>query len=432
MIPTKKNQTTKSSRKRSTLRGKGDYSNEINNLKDPIERLEKKLDHLEKNLVHKVATKKNAAEVIGRTLGNFANQGDLGALAGSTLAKYFGHGDYSLHKNSLMDGKHLAGAKFSSDGKRGTRIIEREFIGDVSSGILVGNSTEFTNGAFIINPTDSRTFPWLSRLAHLYDQWEPNGIVFEFVSTSSEYNGTSQALGTIVMATDYDPYDQLYINKQVMENADYACSTKPANGLLHGIECDTKERPTALLYTDTTNGSPLTSTQLGRFQLATQGCSVGGVTLGELWISYDITFYKKQLIDSTIINLPFLTQEATTSTGTGYFAGAPNDSYQISIYQIIGTGSRIDFNNIAAGSVYLVNYFLLNPTATDESNVRTTFTVNNGAFDSRGSFDLGIDSLMVWVVTTTSANTSLQTTINTDGAKQYSLSVTQVTPDYTF
>jgi hypothetical protein len=41
---------------------------------------------------------------------------------------------------------------------------------------------------------------------------------------------------------------------------------------------------------------------LGNFQLATQGVSAAGVTLGELWVSYDITFYKKQLTGGVLGN----------------------------------------------------------------------------------------------------------------------------------
>jgi len=201
----------KQSRKQPQIRGKGDYTFE-NTITDPIKRIEAKVDHLEKS-VNKKASIKGAASTVGRTLGNFVNQGDLGAMAGETLAKLFGHGDYTVKSNSLIPHPGQTLPKFSSH-QRGTRITEREYIGDIYSGALANGSSVFLNSAFSINPTNAATFPWLSTIAALYDQWEPHGIVFEFVSTSSEYNGTNQSLGTVIMSTDYDVNDPLFVTKQ--------------------------------------------------------------------------------------------------------------------------------------------------------------------------------------------------------------------------
>lgn len=360
--------TRKNSRvSRATYRGRGDYSASVLAIKDPALRLEKKIDHLEKSLVKDLLSKNAAASSIGRTLGNFVNQGDLGALAGSSLAKYFGHGDYTVKSNSLMTGPAAHGGKFHQDGKRGTRIMEREYIGDIKSGDLLGGSTGFDVKDFNLNPTDRATFPWLSRIAPFYDQWSPNGMVFEFVSTSSEYNGTSQALGAVIMATDYDSYDPAFNTKQEMENADYACSTKPANSLVHGIECDPKERPTNILYTSTDNGAPLTSTSLGTFQVATQGCSTADVTLGELWISYDITFFKKQI--AKIHSEAFWSSNGTAVTGGPYWPATTfnTTSNQITITPNIGAGSTINFNNIESGQRFLQIYYLGGSSAEDDT-----------------------------------------------------------------
>jgi len=199
--------------RRPTLRGKGDYTETVKAISDPQKRLEAKIDHLERKLVGDGKLNvKNVASKIGRSLGNFAGMGDLGEMAGSTLAKYFGHGDYTVKSNSLMSSATTTGAKFSSS-LRGTRIQEREFLGDVRSGSLFNGSSSFSLTNFNINPTDPKTFPWLSNLSYLYDQWEPHGIVFEFISTSSEFNGTSQALGAVIMATEYDPFDPPYTDK---------------------------------------------------------------------------------------------------------------------------------------------------------------------------------------------------------------------------
>lgn len=346
------------SRRRRSLKGRGDYSEEVKTIPKPLVRLEAKIDHLERSLVHATPKVSRAASTLGRTLGNFVNQGDLGALAGESLAKFFGHGDYKVKTNSLITGP-LSGPnppKFGQHGKRGTRIMEREYIGDIVSGALVSGQTTFTNVSYRINPTDRSSFPWLSTIANQYDQWEPHGIVYEFVSTSSSYNGTSQALGTVVMATDYDVFDATYPSKQIMENADYSCSTRPAESLVHGVECDPRERPTPILYCSTTAAANLQD--LGNFQVATVGCSAANVTLGELWVSYDITFYKKQLVT------PAASLSAWCATGTcapgGPFLLSPTVSYSknITTTVVVGSGTYVNLPASQGTGRYIVTFYM--------------------------------------------------------------------------
>ncbi len=335
------------SSRRPTLRGKGDYSDDVKNDPDIVQRLEKKIDHLERNLVHATPSVSRAGGLAGRALGTLVGQGDLGAMAGESLAKLFGYGDYSMSVkgNSLMAGIGTTVVpKFQGDGKRGVRIMEREFLANVLSGpTLVSGSTAFNNTAYTLNPTDQTTFPWLSKIATLFDQWEPHGIVFEFVTTSSTFNGSSQALGAVVMAADYDAANPtIYGSKQEAENSDYACSTVPSANLIHGIECDPKERPTPVLFT-TQRASQLNFSNLGTMQISTQGCSTAGTTLGELWVSYDVTFYKKQLVDPTAL-LPALSVSGLATVGNALIN--PTTIFVqrgITMTQIIGTGTNIAF-----------------------------------------------------------------------------------------
>lgn len=408
-------------RARGSIRGRGDYSSTTKSIKDPMTRLESKIDHLESKLVKDIMSKSNAAATIGRTLGNFAGQGDLGALAGQSLAKWFGHGDYKVHSNSLIKGSLPTGASFSRDGRRGTRIIEREYIGDIISGSMTGASTDFTVQGFSLNPTDPQTFPWLSRLAALYDQWEPNGIVFEFVSTSSDYNGASQALGAVIIATDYDGLDPAYSSKQEMENSDYACSTKPSDNLLHGIECDPAERPTPILYTSRENRAVHLST-LGVTQVATQGCSVAGVTLGELWISYDITFFKKQL-HSFESPTPFLASLGET-TPNGPYIISPSASDTITMTQTVGSGTTLHLNNSVADEYYMLVYRIGTLcTTVDESAWANTVEVNCNAAPVRivptGSGEMEV----VFKVRTLAANATIFIPKDASGGHVYRFTI---------
>lgn len=263
-------------------------------------------------------------------------------------AKIFGVGDYTIHSNSLIKGGHIAPVFTNSS--HGVRVVDREYIGTIVSGALSGGSTVFQNQAYRINPSNSALFPWLSRMAEQFDQWEPHGIVFEFVSTSSEYNGTSQALGVVIVATDYDVNDPDYANRVEMENSAYAISSKASSNILHGIECSIAERPTRLLYTESSNtGSRGSLSDLGKLQVATQGMSVAGVTLGELYVTYDIEFYKKQMrqlaADLAIFDAPMRLLDTLDRyslgmsfiSGTGLFS---NGAY------VSGAGQLTFLNNI--------------------------------------------------------------------------------------
>jgi hypothetical protein len=301
---TKKNNQLKKKEKKvlkkavkNVLQGKGDYT--LKKLDDAYSAI----DDIDRRLM-KQEQKKGLGSGIGSKIGGMLGNSELGSklggMAETSLGRLFGFGDYTISQNSLMKAaisQDMSSAnivpQFGTHG-RGVRLQEREYIGDIVSGALVNGSSTFTNIAFTINPLNQQTFPWLSTFAANFEEWEPHGLVFEFKSTSSEFNGTSQALGTVIMATDYDVYDTTYSSKIEMETADYSNSTKSSCTAMHGVECDPTERATKILYVGT--GQPdQRLNALGNFQLATVGCSTANVTLGELWVSYDISFYKKQL-----------------------------------------------------------------------------------------------------------------------------------------
>jgi len=323
-------------RKRNSLpevvfQGEGDFKAVVKNAKKVLTELKK-----EKALVTRAGTA--AGGLIGARFGNKA----LGQKIARGALKVSGFGDYAIHGNSLMVGPRPSVdgpviPKFDTSGVRGVRITECEYLGEVTAnGLLVSGSTQFSNTTYIINPAETRTFPWLSRIAPLYDQWEPHGIIFQYRPTSSAFNGSSQALGAVIMATDYDSADPAYVSKVEMENSDYACSTSSFQGLLHGIECDPAERPTRLLYTGSAVGTSTVENfhNLGKFQIATQGMSVAGVTLGELWVSYDITFYKKQ-INNSGASLPYAEFESETDL-------APGDNWSKFMNQSLQTDQNIN------------------------------------------------------------------------------------------
>ncbi len=336
--------------------GKGDYTtadrDAIKSLQTAVAKLDKKIPEI-------------SGGSIGKSVGKLFGRPELGEKLGSGLASVFGFGDYDIKSNSLVKAAgNMSAASvpmFGKDGKRGVRITEREFLGDVRSGTLVGAATAFTNTTFRVNPADSATFPWLSTIATMFDQYEPHGIVFEYVATSSEYNGTSQALGTVILAADYDVTDTAYTNKLEMENADYSNSTKSSETAMHGIECDPAERPTKLLFVGTPSAtSNAQMYDLCNFQIATSGMSTTNVTLGELWVSYDFTFYKKQLTGGYGSQTKSAIWTSTTTDSTTSMIGtATADSHNDPTFRVaqeIGVGTRIYLPPNQFAGRYLIVY----------------------------------------------------------------------------
>lgn len=323
------------------LVGPGSYSSVINSLGNKIDKIDRVL---RENPIVSKTVKKVAKRAINR-------------MPVANMAKLFGFGDYEVKHNSLINASNgLSGNEqvMVRNVKNGIRIVEREFIGDIVSS---GTIAAFKNDSFTLNPADSTTFPWLSQLAKLFDQWEPNGIVFEFISSSSEFNGNSQALGTVIMATEYDTEDPKYGTKQEMEASEHACSTKPSNNLVAGVECDPGQRPMKIMYINPVATDPRFS-ELGKFQIATTGISTPAAVLGELWISYDITFYKKQMLSNLLFTAPYYgAVSMNVGSGASYWANFnPNfsNTLRITTSVLIGSYVRFYFPADCVGNRYVI------------------------------------------------------------------------------
>lgn len=258
---------------------------------------------------------------------------DLGGKLGGAISRLVGFGDYHVVNNTLTTvGKAIdPGQAVPSFGdlSMATRIRHREYIGDI---ITPSTPATFTLLAYPINPGMPQTFPWLSTLANQYQQYIFNGLVFEFVSTSSEY-ATGTAMGSIILATDYDSLDSNFIDKPHMENCQYSVSAKPSMNQIHTIECLPSATANKLYYTRngaTNQSGDLRLYDLGNFQVATSGLTApAGAVLGELWVSFDISLFKpivglftgnsQKITAGGTINVTNAWGSSPTSVGALYF-----------------------------------------------------------------------------------------------------------------
>lgn len=250
----------------------------------------------------------------------------LGSKIGEVISNLTGFGDYEIEGNTLMG---LTPPEMKNS-PGGYIVRHREFITDIAP------STSFSNQSFRINPGISSSFPWLAQLAGSFEEYKLRGMVYEFKSMASDSilsSGASTALGSVIMATQYNSLSAVFTNKKEMENYHFANSAKPSQTFMHPIEC--KQSLTAVdhLYVrDSPNITNLAGDlrlyDAGNFQIATVGMQNTTGVIGELWVTYEIEFLKPRcrqfsledhyLLDSVTNAAPFgTTSGAHTNAGYG-------------------------------------------------------------------------------------------------------------------
>jgi len=231
---------------------------------------------------------------IGRSLGSSVG-GWVGGLASKFLGKITGLGDYKVAKNSIIGNSPPA----FMNGGGCVSIAHREFLGLVNS-----PGAAFTTTSYPLNPFNSDTFPWLAEIAASFETFQFKGLVFEFKSTYGDaIASTNAALGSVILATQYNASAPAFTSQIQMENYQYATSTKPSVSMIHPVECDPSQLPVEHLYVYNQNGNDQDPrwANLGVTTIATVGQQAAAV-VGELWCSYDIEFYQPKLLSGTSSN----------------------------------------------------------------------------------------------------------------------------------
>jgi hypothetical protein len=223
-------------------------------------------------------------EGIGGSYG-YGNAGRrIGGAIGQQMARITGFGDYTVENNTLL--KPTVVPDF---GLNSVRITHKEYLGNIMG------SEQFAGTVYQINPGLSQTFPWLSGIARNYQQYRINGMIFQYVSTSAYALGTTNsALGKVILATNYNAEDPPFSATTEMLATQFSTYCRPADSIMHAIECARNEVAQNLLYvrTDLDDASKdKRITDLGFTEVAREGMQSTS-EVGGLWISYDVTLMK--------------------------------------------------------------------------------------------------------------------------------------------
>jgi len=283
-------------------------------------------------------------------------------------------------------------------------LQHREYLGDILSGgtaPAVGPSP-FNLQSFSINPGNVLTFPWASQIAANFQEYKINGMGFYYKSLSSDAvatSNTSAALGDVIMSTNYDASRPLFANKQQMLEAEYSSDGKPSMSKYHMIETARKLTPVDKLYVRTgvvPAGTDPRLYDLGIFQIATQGAQAQGVQLGELWVTYEIWFYKPILggsmggqsiasdhfrlaQQSAAVPLGLIQQLAPGSSIGGTINGATGTTYTFPARITSGTYLvLLNVNGVSAAVTFPP------PTVSAGTNILLLWSSSGGGADSSG------------------------------------------------
>lgn len=275
----------------------------------------------------------DAGENLGRSAGAYLGA-TAGRSAGSFVSTLLGRGAYSLRKNNIMT--HSQGIPSFRNGKNDSvDLCHTEFLTDV---IATGSTPFAIQNSYELNAGLQATFQYASQIAVGFEECEYMGLTFVYEPASGNIS-TSQALGTILMSTQYDMADSAFLSEVEMLDYEYSTHGVPSDPMIHPIECDPRNNPLARYYirqgllpatTNTNTVDPrYNAYDLGRFTVATAGVPAGaGTILGKVFSTYHFRFSKPKLefrILRQIYPIPGGTPSTNVLYGTysGVLATAP-------------------------------------------------------------------------------------------------------------
>jgi len=281
----------------------------------------------------------------------------VGTRLGDLVSHITGFGDYEIEGNSIMNGG-MSPLQVQNSMDRGGYIVRhREYICDIMA------TTAFTNQEFDLNPGLVTTFPWLAGIAQNFEEYAFRGLIFEFKSMSSDAvlsSSTSSALGSVIMATQYNTLSPKFTSKVAMENFQFACSNKPSQTFIHPVECKKSWTPVTQLYVRNGLQAVYSGDQrlydLGTFNIATVGCQAAGGVLGELWASFEIELFKPKFSFNDLTSHLWL-GGVTNTFPFGTAVVRPADQTGSSLGGTINAaGDTFLFPPNLAGGMYFISY----------------------------------------------------------------------------
>lgn len=297
-------------------------------------------------------------KMIGQMAGGVLGQGKLGGLIGKSAESFFntvtGRGAYTVKGNTITSGQPPV------FGNGEIVMAHKEYIGDIVVSNLSGHSL-FEPKTYSLNPGDQDTFPFLSRIARNFEQYEFLGLLFEFKSLSSATNINTVGMGSVMMATNYDPDAPVFANKREMDASMFSTTSKVYESMIHPIECKPNKNVLSDLYVFNPYLGAVNDDRfndLGKTTIATQGVppdyapSGNGSNLGELWVSYHVRLFKPNLTNSALTGAVRLQSAPDNTASTAATLGTANKNPPV---YADGGMSTVIYKDPGNNSAFIIN-----------------------------------------------------------------------------
>jgi len=190
-------------------------------------------------------------------------------------------------------------------------VEHTEFLADIRG------STAFQVNAIPVNPGLASSFPWLSRMASMYESYQIKALRYEYRTETS-----TNAVGSVMGAVDYDASDPPPLYKEQLANyRGYQRSAPWNNFTQKSLPEDLNKRKSYYVRSGALSANQdIKLYDVGNFFLAT-GLQADNSVIGELYVHYKIKLMTPQLTNPAVGNAlsgrwTFSTTAAATANGS--------------------------------------------------------------------------------------------------------------------
>jgi len=241
--------------------------------------------------------------------------------------------------------------------RRAQTICEDEYIGEVTA-----TATGFATVAFPCNPGQSGTFPWGSKIAALYEEYEFTHLEFYYKREVSEYASLGTT-GKIILSFDYDASDIAPTSKQQVEDTVPHMDGMPSTPQISlKIDCARLRKNVAKYVRPGAQpaNTDIKTYDCGNLYVSQYGLSASSGTLGELRVRYCCKFSEPVLESGVQLQSTGAHWGTTTATTANNFAGmALQAGGSASLSSVTVSGTSVSFPSAGAAGPYSGSYMAL-------------------------------------------------------------------------
>lgn len=172
-----------------------------------------------------------------------------------------------------------------------TTVRHREFIADIAQ------SHDFAITKYRINPGDKSSFPWLSRMANLFETYRFKDLKYSYEPTCG-----STTPGSVNLAVDFDASDDQPPSKAVMMSYHNARRISPWSSVTYSATQQDLTKFAVSRYTRSIQppNTDIKTYDVGNFYIAVSGADSSTGLVGELYVEYTVDLYTPQLPPTSV------------------------------------------------------------------------------------------------------------------------------------